>query len=166
MKWVCAWCESELKPPGCEVPGEGPTSHGICEACAKILLQCDGIPLQSFIEEIAVPILLVDGDVRVKALNQAARDILGKPADHAVGKVGGSVFNCGFSRLPGGCGQTIHCSGCAIRNAVIRTYETGEPQIDVPATLTRPADSAVEAPLHITTFKAGDVVALRIEGLN
>jgi hypothetical protein len=33
MRTICAWCQKALKP------GTGPISHGICDPCAKKLLE-------------------------------------------------------------------------------------------------------------------------------
>jgi hypothetical protein len=47
---------------------------------------------------------------------------------------------------------------------VLKTFETGEPESGIPATLTLEGDQSSLA-LTITAVKVGDVVMLRIEGL-
>jgi hypothetical protein len=39
MRRVCAWCQREL------APGREPTTHGICEACAKQMILDARTPL-------------------------------------------------------------------------------------------------------------------------
>lgn len=140
-------------------------SHGICESCAAIFLKVPGVPLQAFIEGLAVPIVVIDGNFRLRAFNQAAEMALGKTAGDTLEQLPGKVFDCENSRLSGGCGKTIHCSGCAIRLAIEETYRTGRPQMDVRATLIRPSTSSADASLFIHTFRAGDAVVLRVDGL-
>jgi hypothetical protein len=47
---------------------------------------------------------------------------------------------------------------------VLKTFETGEPESGIPATLTLEGEHASVA-LRITAIKAGEIVMLRIEGL-
>jgi len=107
---------------------------------------------------------LVNGNVEVSFLNRKAQELVGKDVEHAQGKLGGDVFECVNARLPGGCGGTIHCSGCAIRNSVSATYETGESRIRVPAPLRKgDPDHPTTVDLIITTMKRNDAVLLRLD---
>lgn len=163
MKRRCAWCSREMPPK------EGPAdlvSHGVCERCADEIFSNTPIPLQRHLDKLTEPVIVVDGDVTLSYLNQSAQRLTGKTPDAAQNRKGGEVFDCAHSRLPGGCGRTIHCSGCAIRQSVTRTYETGEPQVLVPATLKKAdPDGPGAAVLTITTLKRGDMVLLRIDHL-
>jgi hypothetical protein len=139
-------------------------SHGICESCVDNFTFQQGVPFQRYLDSIAVPVLAVDRYVVVKAVNQKACDVLGKDPREIVQHLGGNVFECAHARLPEGCGRTIHCSGCVIRKSVTRTFETGEPQINVPATLRRRGlDHPSPVVLFITTVKSEDVVMLRVD---
>ncbi len=139
-------------------------SHGICERCFSNLTFQLGAPLEQFLDSIPVPVLAVDGNVIVKAVNAKGCEVLGKERIEIVQRLGGNVFECAHARLPEGCGRTIHCSGCAIRRSVIRTFETGEALSLVPATLSRGAgDDASAVALSITTVKAGSLVILRVD---
>ena len=76
----------------------------------------------------------------------------------------GAVFECANARLPGGCGRTVHCSGCALRRTVTDTFTTGRSHLRVPAYLRRRRnEGAVTVSLLITTEKVGGVVLLRID---
>jgi hypothetical protein len=165
MRWICAWCQSDIPSLNRTPSDDDRISHGICVRCADALLAQNGIPLQSFIEKIDTPILVVDDDVRVQSLNRAASDLLRHQPDLSLRPLAGTVFDCIHAHQPEGCGRTVHCSGCAIRLAVAQTFKTGQPQIDVPATLSFPSDSPQDAQLLISTFKSGEAVALRVQEL-
>ena len=142
-------------------------SHGICGSCVDNFTFQKGAPLQQYLDSIPVPVFAVDGDVIVQAVNSSGCEVLGKGHRDIVRRLGGDVFECARSRLPEGCGRTIHCSGCAIRRTVTRTYETGEPQSGVPATLFwsdpgRPSDVV----LTITTVRVGGIVLLRVDRMD
>jgi len=107
---------------------------------------------------------VVDDDVVIKTVNAKACELLGKDVPAMQGLRGGNVLECAHARRPEGCGKTIHCSGCAIRRAVTRTYETGEPQSMVPATLHQTdLDDPSAIALRITTVKVDGTVFLRVD---
>jgi len=110
------------------------------------------------------PVILVNRDVRVHDISFEAVGFIGRPLDPILGILAGSAHGCTHAGQPGGCGRTVGCSGCVIRNAVRTTYETGEPVDRCPAVLqqgnpeeTRPID------LLISTRKAGSIILVRIE---
>ena len=66
------------------------------------------------------------------------------------------------AHMPGGCGNTHRCTGCAIRKAVLHTHRTGESRIDVPATLTVVDDSEpTDLDMVISTVRIGSRVLLK-----
>ena len=79
----------------------------------------------------------------------------------------GELFGCVNSGLPGGCGRSIHCSGCALRRAITATYHSREPQAHVPATLRRgdPDDPSAVA-ITLSTSMRGDAVLVKIDRLD
>jgi hypothetical protein len=122
------------------------------------------MPLANFVQGLPVPTLLVDGAGAVQGVNEAGADFLQAPADDIVGRLGGDVFECVHASLPGGCGATVHCSGCTIRRTVTRTHDTGEMALRVPATLqVRGPDAPTRVDLLITTARVGDQVLVRID---
>lgn len=164
MKLVCAWCGAEIERSGYDHTSDK-TSHGMCPACRQALSSQDqGVVLQRHIDDIPIPILLVDEKHKTLGMNAKASEILGESTEPLTGSQFGMVFDCVHSQLPEGCGRTIHCSGCVIRRTVATTFNTGEPQIGVPATLTVDSlEQASEIALTITTVKSGGVVAMRID---
>ncbi|MHA1672560.1 MAG: hypothetical protein ACTSYI_02945, partial [Promethearchaeota archaeon] len=73
---------------------------------------------------------------------------------------------CVYSDLPGGCGKTIHCTGCTIRNSAEKTYETGQSLTNIKAyqilkTPTGPKHKII----LISTEKVGDLVLLQFDDI-
>lgn len=165
MKKQCAWCGSEMVGD----PQAEPQliTHGICDGCRESLLSDLGTPLQQFIDSLPVPVLVAEEDVVVQAANTSARGLLGKTPEAIRGRLGGDVFDCAHAQLPEGCGRTIHCSGCTIRNTVTDTFSTGTPHVRVPATLKRgTVDDPENVQLYITTERVQGRVILKVEGLD
>ncbi len=163
MLTVCAWCKRPLKESG--DASDGRMSHGICETCeSHLAANVDGIPLQEFLDTISVPIALVDSDVRVVYANSSAQAIVDKPAAEIEHRLGGEVFECDNSYLPGGCGHTASCSACTFRNAVTRCYESGTGEESVLTTITRRTpDGTAELAMRISTKRINDRVLVTID---
>lgn len=110
------------------------------------------------------PVLLVDQDMHVLSGNWLSQTLTGKQIADITGKLSGDVFECENAILPGGCGVTIHCSGCVIRNSVNETYKTGIPVYQRPAILNHGYTGIpTSVDLLISTRKAGNVVLLQVE---
>ena len=125
LRKVCAWCNASLGTTLGDP--EAVVSHGICDHCreyffgeAKI-----GETLQGFLDRFEAPILVVDRDNNVLTANRVACELLQKDLDEVRGFPGGEVMECAYARLPGGCGRTVHCDGCTIRNTVTATHGDG-----------------------------------------
>ncbi len=126
-----------------------------------------GWGLRKFLERIEIPLLLVDSEGSIVMENEMARQVLGKPADAIEGNRGGVVFDCVHSFEPGGCGGTIHCKSCTIRNTVEETFRTGQPVYRRGATLRVIKDaSEKDIASYISTSLADDVVILQIEDIS
>jgi len=159
---VCAWCGKEMgRKPG----PENEITHGACPECVKYFLLSDPAPsLPDFLQSLGMPVLLVDGDVRVRAGNPLAASLVGKDLDALEGTYGGQVVECARARLPGGCGKTVHCRACAIRNTVTDTFRTGRSHSRVPALADQlTADGERVVRFHVSTEKVGAAVLLRID---
>ena len=63
---------------------------------------------------------------------ELAEALAGKPKKVFLGLPGGKVFECAYARLPEGCGKTVHCVTCAIRNTVTSTIQKEVLQVRVP----------------------------------
>ncbi len=165
MKRVCAWCGVDLGDSQSEVMSTRPITHGLCERCAHHMYAQLGLPLAEYIEGLDAPVVVVDGEGVARTANVRARAFLNKDLDQIEGELAGDVLECAYAMLPGGCGGTMHCSGCTIRNAVERTSTTGHSCVRIPATIDFQEDGGT-ADLLISTERAGDVVLLRVEEVN
>jgi len=87
-------------------------------------------------------------------------DMLGKSQRRVFGLLGGEVMECRYARLPEGCGNTVHCKTCAIRNTVMEVLETGEPRERVSAYVDR-EDRRVG--LTISAYKRDLIVLLVVD---
>jgi len=158
---ACLWCGGVIPEGQLEATSSG---RGVCLTCAGKLLVDGTVSIQAIIDQFPVPVMVVDDDVTVSILNKRGREILGGLPEQAARRRGGVLFGCPNAQLPGGCGGTIHCSGCALRRAVNTTFHTGAAQTDIPATLRRgDAQSPSVIDLTITTFMLGNSVMVKID---
>ena len=164
LEKVCGWCNQSLGETIDDGSDKVTRSHGVCRSCGEALLAGSGIPMQAFIDSLEIPIFVVDENGAVVISNSAGAGCAGKTKVQIQGKLGGEVFNCKNHSLPGGCGQTIHCKTCTIRNSVMETFRTGKSLQDVPAYLDLDNFFAgsKSVSFRISTEKKGDVVMLKI----
>ncbi len=164
MKTVCAWCGKLISQTSVETACQDKVSHGMCADCAEFFCTNVPGPLRDFLNRIKTPILLVDAQGCVVTANEAAEQALGKGPESIEGFKGGQVMECAYARLPGGCGNTEHCTACTIRNTVFDTQQTGETQEEIVAfqdILTPDGERRMR--FLISTTKAGDKVILEIK---
>jgi len=121
------------------------------------------MPLQDFLDGLSAPILVIDATIRILTANQAACQLLSKDLRIIRNHLPGDVSECQNAALPGGCGGTVHCSGCAVRLTVTDTMRTGRSHKEVPAYVNQ-KDRRLS--LRISTEKAGECVLLRIDRLD
>lgn len=118
MKIVCAWCQKDMGSKLSEENSEGLLSHGVCKECFGALIGPKKLPLKDFLDSIEIPVFVVGLDVTMHYANKHAREFLQKEMPSIEGFWGGDVFECAYAKLREGCGKTIHCVGCTIRNTV------------------------------------------------
>ena len=163
---ICSICKKELGDPFEKEIPEIHISHGICRSCLDDYMKGSGISLNEFMDSLPVPVFAVDVEGRVQAANKLGRETVSKQEDQIAGFLGGEVFQCHYSTLPGGCGQTPHCKSCVIRNSVMKTHSTGEPCIRVPACQDLDTITGTRTiRFLISTKLAGDVVLLFIDDI-
>jgi hypothetical protein len=123
-----------------------------------------GTPLRDFLDQFSGPVLLVSSEGRVVTANRKGLSLLNKTPENVDAKLGGDVFGCRYAALPGGCGKTVHCKACTIRNTIMDTLQSGKSNMRVPAypDLHRiTGDNRVR--FLITTERVGQAVLLRID---
>lgn len=122
--------------------------------------------LREYLDTLDVPVVVVDDDVRVITANEQAQLLFGKKLPVIEGSYGGEMAECAYARLPGGCGKTVHCRSCAIRNTVTDTYRTSKNHVRVPAYEDRPAgETQKKIRFLISTEKVGEFVLLKIDNV-
>ena len=164
MKRVCAWCRKELGRADSQASSEDIITHGICEICRDNLLFQMGVELGVFLDSLKLPVVVVNRGGTIVTGNDQAKALLRKGLPEIEGFKGGEVFECAYARLPDGCGNTMHCSGCTIRRTVMETHSTGRSCLRVPAMLYRNTPEDPEKiKLLISTERLADLVLLRID---
>ena len=162
MKKICAWCN---KPMGSTQSGADTTAlvtHSICRECTDNLDFQLGVTLARHIESLKVPIIAHDQDGTVLACNSLAEAIAGRlPATAPAWD--GSIHECAHARLPEGCRNAVHCSGCAIRFITNDVYDSGVSQQGILAHFNHcTSDLNEKADLLLSAEKIGNIVHLNI----
>lgn len=163
MRRICAWCKKVLSPR--EDRGtEQEITHGICSRCALNFTSSIPRKLKDLLDLISEPVVLVDAMGIVKAANESGLRLLGKDLAAIEEHPGGQVFECSYSSLPGGCGHTVHCTTCAIRNILMDTLAQGRGYSKVPAfqKIRTPSGERIMR-YYISTEKIGNQILLRID---
>lgn len=157
MREACVWCGEEL--PDDDAVKRNRVAYGICPACSLEQAREAGLPLESLLSELPVPILLVDRHARVVRANVELLCDVEKSWSEVEDVVVGEVFECTRARSRPGCGQSSHCSGCVLRRTIARTWRTGEAQSDVPGLLQIWREGSPELrSFRISTRRIGDRV--------
>ena len=144
--------------------GDAIITHGICATCTSKFFGDLGLDLNTLLDSMGVPVVVVDAAASVKAANRQARAFIRKDFPSVENYLIGDVFECLHAKQPGGCGHTVHCSGCTIRNTVTDTFHTGKSHLKVPSILNRDTpDDCGKVDLLISTEKVAGVVVLRID---
>jgi len=112
-------------------------SHGICPDCFDYYMNHkDGLTLDEYLDKFERPVLIVDTDGRIIAANKIATDMAGNSPSKLNDLLVGDAVECVYARWPDeGCGQTIDCTTCSIRNTVQSAMESGEARMNVPVIL-------------------------------
>lgn len=163
MKVICAWCQKVLADDASE---DAEVSHGICTECRKRVMGKTTTSLKDFLDDLEFPVLATDGDRVVLAANRAAEKVLGKSATQMTNVRVGVAIECYYSGMPGGCGKTAQCRGCALRQNIGDTYADGEPRYGVYAEKRLVNGTGFKmVQFKFSTQKVGETVVLLIEEL-
>jgi PAS domain-containing protein len=134
MRLVCSYCRKVIRhDAGTRIVD---VSHGMCPACAEHFGKLwKGMSLSEYLDTLDAPVIVVDGDARVIGANHELAKLLGRPRASLPGLRAGEAFACVHSRLPEGCGGTVHCRECTIRRGITQVHESGKSLRHVPAWL-------------------------------
>ncbi len=156
---ICSYCRKVIR----EEPGGSSldVSHGMCPECSAHFEKLwAGIPLGEYLDDLNVPVVVVSGEGRIIAANTEMATLLGRSPGELRGMQNGEAFACVFSRLPEGCGKTVHCRECTIRNAVTKVAETGVALERIPAYLDT-AQGRID--LRISVMQKSGLVKVKVE---
>jgi hypothetical protein len=162
---VCSWCGKSMGLVTGRSFYRYPVTHGMCGACSHILSAFRDLPLDRLINQLGGPIMVVDElSSLVVTANEEAAEAFGKTVEEMAGQRGGNVMECVHTHEPGGCGRAEHCTGCTIRQLVIRTAASGDGVEQAAAFQYRVTPGGIRKQLYlISTEKMEDLVLLRIE---
>jgi hypothetical protein len=165
MKVVCAWCTLEIGEVTHQDDSQSfEVTHGICKSCKDYFFGDRHLTLDKFLNRLEAPVLMVNAQGEVVLANDRALQLLQKDLAAVSGFRGGDVMECAYARLPGGCGNTLHCATCTIRLSVMETFKTGICLQQVPAYLNRLNHRSVrKIKFLVSTEKVDDIVLLRID---
>ena len=167
MKTVCFCCSKVISTDAFNPSSDHIITHGICDDCVTKMLWPNNPLLLDFIDSLNAPVVVINSSGNVTCANKTARELLQKELPDIVGFQGGNVFECAFAKLPEGCGKTLHCDGCTIRNTVMDTMMSNKSHLNVPAGLSRGISEMYDdIQLLISTEKVNDVVMLRIDKIS
>ncbi|MBF0328789.1 MAG: diguanylate cyclase [Nitrospirae bacterium] len=80
--------------------------------------------LQGVFDAMPTSVFIVDSDVQIFNVNNAAALMFDMNKDAFISKKGGEVLHCVNSmNSDGGCGKSVHCSECVIRGSVRKASE-------------------------------------------
>lgn len=139
--------------------------QGVCPDCVPELLAEFDLPVDELLACNASPALVVDGDLRVLAANEALKGLTGKSDEQMRGNLCGDVIACTHAGPVGSeCGKTKECKTCPVRESVGHTVRTGEPRRDVPVTdglgIFAPGDDVA---FRVSTEECNGCVMVRID---
>ncbi len=81
---------------------------------------------RALLDAIPLPIFVVDQDIRIEAVNEAAASAFSLVAGAPPKERAGDVLHCINSLdAPAGCGSGSECGKCVIRNSVAETFRGG-----------------------------------------
>jgi len=145
-------------------PLDAPITHGMCGDCARQALSFKATQLRDFLNRFACPVFLVTNDGKIVTGNIAGLSLVHKNPDKVDGECGEKVFECKYADLPGGCGHTVHCKTCTIRNTVMETLRSGFSNTRIPAYPDlHHMTGELRVRFLITTERIGEAVLLRID---
>ncbi|MFH2008672.1 MAG: hypothetical protein ABI333_18945 [bacterium] len=100
MKRICSYCR---KPLGTVAPLDDDTiTHGMCVPCKeRFVSQWEGQSLGEYLSRYDDPVLVVNEDRRVIAVNQAMTRTMNRPAEAVKGLLGGEARICPGLGSPG-----------------------------------------------------------------
>lgn len=157
----CAWCGRDPGDAGLQAGRR--VRSGICASCLVEVAAGTRVPVTELVASRAGPAFLLDADHTIGMVNCRALDLLGKPEEEVLGERTGTALECEHAYLAGGCGLTMRCSGCTLRQSISHTHLTGEPRFNIRATVTLARGAGVrDVRMTFSTARISDRILLEI----
>jgi PAS domain-containing protein len=134
MRTVCSQCRRVVRDDGDGEAGGAAPSFALCAECeAYATLLRTRLPGPKQLDSFPRPVLVTTAAGRVVAANRAFAALSGHVPADLEGWRTGDAMACERTRLPGGCGGTMHCRDCTIRRMVAEVGRTRLARWRVPA---------------------------------
>jgi len=168
MNQTCMWCSQKIAEVSDSLEQERTSAYAVCRCCAEHVTLPPSGPLQKYLDQVNAPVLAIELHAGhymiIRAVNRKACEWLGKEPREIIQHLSGNVIDCAYARLTEGCGKTLFCASCAIKQAVVGTAKTGEPRVHARVVFSQgDPDHPSQVTLSITTLKAGNRVLLKAE---
>ena len=167
IKRECCYCKKHLGD--IEEIGDDTVriSHGVCLDCLPKFVAGTGTPYTEYLDRLQVPLFVVSSDSRVIYANTRGRALgaedLSELQNHPPA---GEVFECFYAKSSEGCGETVHCKSCTIRNTVLATATTGVTHTRVPAYMDLGSEVGEKSiRFFVSTQQVGEFVLLRVDSV-
>ncbi|MBI9104744.1 MAG: hypothetical protein JEY99_20175 [Spirochaetales bacterium] len=163
MRRICSKCGKKLDPISLDLLNDDIVSYGLCLTCARIY-SFEKQP--DFLDTLNIPAMTISKELIIHSLNKKASLLFTKPASQIRGIKHGKISSCPNEKKQKDCGNYSKCMDCVIRNAVLKTFNTGKGVSKLPVPDYLANDSTNRKKDHsfeITTGKVGNLVLLCIE---
>ena len=109
------------------------------------------VEMTAILKNVPIPMILVDGERRIRDVNDEAIKFTGQPEEKMIGQLKGNGLGCLYSLDdPRGCGFGPHCGICDIRRTVLDTLDTGTNHYRVKTQITRENEEVIDILLSTT----------------
>jgi nitrogen-specific signal transduction histidine kinase len=160
----CTWCGIELTDNNTKTVA----GKQLCDNCTgKPLNNETYASVREFIDNLDQPVIIIENDTEITMVNKAAENVFLNNSAILEKSRAGDALQCTCAKLPGGCGKTIHCKACAIRQAVENTRKTGKGYNNIKAFqyVNTPNGKELRT-VVISTEKAWNTVLVQVHELN
>jgi len=123
VRVLCSWCYNTI-----ESSELNDDQEVMCPDCKKWHQGATEDCIKEFLENLPIPVVSIAADNTIITTNSKASEIFRLEPEKNFEKKAGELFDCKNSRSAGGCGKTVNCMKCTIRNLVLTTYLDGTPR--------------------------------------
>lgn len=104
------------------------SEKAICDNCFNDIKENYIAMKNKILDNMDLPVFVVDSSVKIFSANDRMLNFVDKTINEINDTLGGDFIECFEQKQPGTCGTMEVCENCELRNLVIETIETREPQ--------------------------------------